>query len=321
MKEYTRKIHRITLPVPFPVQTVNVYLINEDPVTLIDTGVKTDESLHVLEDSVRELGYGIGDIRRILITHGHVDHYGQARKVSAVSGAEIHIHRKEYQRIQSIGQFWRSLVSVLIQNGTPKDSLEEAINYMKSAIRSLADPLDDVCFIEEGGEICFENMAFQPILCPGHSPGLICFYLEKGGILFSGDHLLDNISPNPIIDLCKEGSGPQSTSLKKYLDSIRKIKDLEVSLVLPGHGEPIRDFKGALERVFHHHEQRLSMILSILSPGQKTAYEISEALFPNARSFEVFLGVSEVLGHLRILFDEGRIALRSKGGLDYYSRI
>lgn len=319
MEQYSHKIHRIELPVPFPIKTTNVYLVNEEPITLIDTGIKTDRSLQVLEDSLRSLGYGIGDIRRILITHGHLDHYGHAKKISALSGAEIYIHVKEYQRIQSTGQFRRSLESVLIQNATPKDSLDEAINFMKSAIQLLADPLDDVCFISEGDKICFKNMVFRSILCPGHSPGLLCFYLEEGRILISGDHILNEISPNPIIDLSQEGPGPRSTSLKEYLDSIKKIENLEVSLVLPGHGEPIRDFKGALKKIFIHHEQRLSMVLSILSLGERTAYEISKALFPNVKSFEVFLGVSEVLGHLRILLDEGKIVFRQRGGIDYYS--
>lgn len=320
MGQYSHSIHRIELPVPFPVRTTNVYLVNEEPVTLIDTGVKTDRSLQVLEDSLQRLGYGVGDIRRILITHGHIDHYGQAKKISALSGAEVYVHVKEYQRIHSIGQSRGDLVSVLIQSGTPKDSLDEAVNYLKSAVQSLADPLDDVHFVDEGDEICFKNMVFRSILCPGHSPGLVCFYLEEGGILISSDHLLNEISPNPVIDLSQKGPGPRSTSLKEYLNSLRKIEDLEVSLVLPGHGEPIRDFRGALEKVFHHHDQRLSMVLSILSLGERTAYEISKALFPNMKSFEVFLGVSEVLGHLRILLDEGKIIFRSRGDTDYYSR-
>jgi len=319
MEEYTHSIHRIELPVPFPVRTTNVYLVADEPITLIDTGVKTDASLHVLENSLCELEYGIEDIKRVLITHGHIDHYGQANRISALSGAETYIHAKEYRRIQSIGQFREGLVSVLMQNGTPRDSLDEAIGYMRSAVQTMADPLEGVRFIGDGEEIRFKGMAFRSILCPGHSPGLICFYLKEGGILISSDHLLNEISPNPIIDLSHKGPGAQSTSLKEYINSIRKIEDLEVSLVLPGHGEPIHDFKGAVERIYIHHEQRLSTVLSILSLGERTAYEVSKDLFPNAKSFEVFLGVSEVLGHLRILLDEGKIVFRSRRGIDYYS--
>ncbi len=318
MKRNHQKIHRIELPVPFPVKTINVYLVGEEPITLIDTGVKTDASFQVLEDSLRRLGFGIGDIRRILITHGHLDHYGQAKRISALSGAEIYIHVEEYQRIRSIAQFSKHVASVLVQNGTPQDSVDKIIHYMESA-RQLAEPLDNAHSINEGDEIRFKNMALRPIHCPGHSPGLLCFYLEAMGILMSGDHLLREISPNPILYPSQNGLGPRNISLKQYLHSIRKIEDLKVSLVLPGHGEPFRDFKSTLEKILHHHEQRFAMMLSILSRGEMTAYDISRALFPNTKLFEVFLGVSEVLGHLSILFEEGKIIFRSRNGIDYYS--
>ncbi len=320
MEEHADKILRIELPVPFPVRTTNVYLVIDEPITLIDAGVRTDLSFQVLEDALRRFGYGFEDIRRILITHGHIDHYGQARRIALLSGAEIYIHEKEHRRIQSIGQFRGNLVSVLIQNGTPRGLLDETINYMKSAVQLLAEPLGEVRFLHDGDEIPFDDMVLRSILCPGHSPGLTCFYLERGGILISGDHLLNEISPNPVIDLSRTGPGPQSTSLKEYLNSVKKIQNLSVSLVLPGHGEPIRDFGGALRKIFYHHEERLARVLASLSSGGRTAYEISRELFPDAKSFEVFLGLSEVLGHLRILLDEGKIIFETRGDVDYYSQ-
>ena len=318
MKQIYDKIHRIELPVPFPLKTTNVYLVDEEPITLIDTGVKTDTSFQVLTDSLRRLGYGIEDIKRILITHGHLDHYGQAKRISALSGAEVYIHAEAHQRIQSMARFTRHVASVLLQNGAPKDSVEETLGYMEWA-QQWGEPLDDVHFMNEGDEIRFHNMVLRPIHCPGHSPGLICFYLEARGILITGDHLLKEISPNPIINPLPNGAGPRYTSLKKYMDSIRKIADLEVSLVLPGHGEPIRDFNAALQKILNHHDQRLALVLSILSRAEMTAYDVSRALFPDSKSFEVFLGVSEALGHLSILLEEGKISFRLRNGIDYYS--
>jgi glyoxylase-like metal-dependent hydrolase (beta-lactamase superfamily II) len=312
-------IHRIELPVPFPVKTTNVYVVEEEPMTLIDTGVKTDTSFHILKDSLRGLGYGIEDIRRILITHGHLDHYGQAKSISVQSGAEVHIHEEEYRRIRSTARFREQVASVLLHNGTPEDSVEETRGYMEWA-QQWGEPLGDVHFIDEGDEIPFKTMTLRPIHCPGHSPGLLCFYLGERGILFSGDHLLKEISPNPLINPSREKGEPPNTSLKHYLNSIRKIDGLEVSLVLPGHGESIDDFKGLLEKILRHHEVRLELVLSILSQGEKTAYEISRALFPHTKSFEAFLGVSEVLGHLSILLEEEKVSLRSRNGIDYYSR-
>jgi glyoxylase-like metal-dependent hydrolase (beta-lactamase superfamily II) len=313
-----QKIHRIELPVPFPTKIINVYLVDEEPITLIDTGVKTDTSFKVLKGSLRTLGYEIKDIRRILITHGHRDHYGQAKKISALSGAEVSIHEEEYQAIQSFAQFWSQVASALVQNGVPKDSVKKTLNYIEST-QQWAEPLDDVHFIHEGEEIYFEDIVLRTIHCPGHSPGLLCFYHEEQGILISGDHLLREITPNPVMNPLQKGTCSQYPSLKQYLNSIRKIKDLEVFLVLPGHGGPFRDFKATLEKILHHHKQRLATVLSILSLGEKTAYDISRALFPNTKSFEVFLGMSEILGHLSILLEEGKISIRSRNGIDYFS--
>ena len=318
MKHTYDKIHGIELPVPFPLKTTNVYLVDEEPITLIDTGVKTDTSFQVLTDSLRRLGYGIEDIKRILITHGHLDHYGQAKRISALSGAEVYIHAEAHQRIQSMARFTRHVASVLLQNGAPKDSVEETLGYMEWA-QQWGEPLDDVHFINEGDEIRFKTMVLRPIHCPGHSPGLLCFYLKEKGILISGDHLLKEISPNPLINPSQKKGEPPNTSLKHYLNSIRRIDGLEVSLVLPGHGEPVEDFKGLLEKILRHHERRLGLVLSILFQGEKTAYDISRTLFPYTKSFEVFLGVSEVLGHLSILLEEGKVSLRSRNGIDYYS--
>jgi glyoxylase-like metal-dependent hydrolase (beta-lactamase superfamily II) len=313
-----KRIHRVELPVPFPIATTNAYLVEDDPVTLIDTGLKTEASFEVLEKALRGLGYEIRGIQRILITHGHIDHYGGAQTIAAMSGAEVYIHPKDYKRIRTMERFGEDLLVVLGSNGVPKEALGEGLDYMKRVIESLADPLDQVRFIDDGIDIPFKDMALKPIWCPGHSPGLTCFYEGGEKVLVSGDHLLEEISPNPIIDLAGTGPGPRSTSLREYIDSIKKIRGLDVSLVLPGHGKPMQDFSGAIEKTLQHHERRLSAVLSVLGSGERTAYEISKALFPHTRSFEVFLGMFEVLGHLRILLDEGKIGHRFSGGMDYY---
>ena len=318
MRRTYQKIHKIELPVPFPTKTINVYLVDKEPITLIDAGVKTDTSFRVLKGSLRTLGYEIKDIRRIVITHGHRDHYGQAKKISALSGAEIYIHEEEYQAIQSFAQFWSQVASVLVQNGVPKDSVKKTLHKIEST-QQWAEPLDDVHFIHEGEEIYFKDIVLRTLHCPGHSPGSLCFYYEEKGILVSGDHVLREITPNPVINPLQKSTWPQYPSLKQYLNSIRKIKDLEVFLVLPGHGGAFRDFKATLEKILHHHEQRLATVLSILSLGEKTAYDISGTLFPNTKSYEIFLGMFEILGHLSILLEEGKVSIRSRNGIDYFS--
>jgi glyoxylase-like metal-dependent hydrolase (beta-lactamase superfamily II) len=312
------KVYKIELPIPFPVKTTNVFFIDEPPRTLIDTGIKTEASLAALKKGMEDFGFSLKSIERILITHGHIDHYGQAKRLSSLSGAPIYLHPKEYGRIRSILHLLGYLKTVLLRNGIPEPLVNEAIRYIESA-HKLADPLEDAFFLEGGDPIPYESMTWRTILCPGHSPGLICFYWPEEKLLFSGDHLLKEVTPNPILNTPEDRSPLRYPSLKEYLDSLKKLENLDISLSLPGHGEEITDVKGLIQKILTHHQERMDLICSILSGGEKTPYEIALELFPGVPPFDVFLGISEAVGHLEILREKGMVKGREKEGKEYYS--
>jgi glyoxylase-like metal-dependent hydrolase (beta-lactamase superfamily II) len=311
------KIYKIELPIPFPLRTTNVFFIDEPPRTLVDTGIRTEASFEALKKGMEDIGFSFQSIERILITHGHIDHYGQAKRLSSLSGAPIYIHPKEYGRIRSILHSLGFLKSVLLMNGAPEALVNEAIRYIESA-QKMADPLEEAYFLEEGDRIPFGSMTWKTIHCPGHSPGLICFYWPEKKILFSGDHLLKEITPNPILAVSEYGPPFHYPSLKQYLASLEKIEGLEISLLLPGHGEEVKDVKGLIQKIFAHHRERMDLIHSILSKGEKTAFEIAMDLFPGVSPFEVFLGISEVVGHLEILREKEMVKVEERDGKDYY---
>jgi glyoxylase-like metal-dependent hydrolase (beta-lactamase superfamily II) len=114
------KIYKIELPIPFPLKTMNIYWIDDSPRTLIDAGIKTEASFETLKKGLENIGYGLSSIERILITHGHIDHYGQAQKLSSLSGAPIYIHSKEYGRIRSMIHSLGILKSIMLRNVVPK---------------------------------------------------------------------------------------------------------------------------------------------------------------------------------------------------------
>ncbi len=312
------KVYKIELPIPFPLGTTNVFFVDEPPRTLVDTGIKTEASFEALRKGMENIGFSLQSIERILITHGHMDHYGQAKTLSSLSGAPIYIHSKEYGRIRSIIHSLGFLKSILLMNGVPEALVNEAIHYIESA-QKMADPLEEAYFLDEGDPIPFGSMIWRTVHCPGHSPGLICFYWPEKKILFSGDHLLRKITPNPILAVSDYGPPFQYPSLKQYLASLEKVERLEVSLLLSGHGEEIDDAKGLIRKIFAHHQERMEHILAFLSRGEKTPFEIAMHLFPGVPPFEVFLGISEALGHLEILKEKGIVKLNEKGGKDYYS--
>lgn len=312
------RIYMLQLPIPFPIKTTNVYFIDESPRTLIDTGIKTEASLETLRKGMETLGFRLHHIERILITHGHIDHYGQAKKLSSLSGAPIYIHSKEYGKIRSALHSLGFLKSILLRNGIPKGLVEEAIRYIESA-QTLADPLEEAFFLTDGDAIPFQSMTWTAVHCPGHSPGLLCFHWPEKKTMFTSDHLLKEVTPNPILNVSENVFPFRYPSLREYLTSLEKIEGMDLSLLLPGHGEMIHDPKGLIRKVFAHHRERTELITAILSKGDKTPFEIAMDLFPGVPPFEVFLGISEAVGHLEILREEERVRVTEKEGIDIYS--
>ena len=310
-------IYKIELPIPFPLKTMNVYFIDDSPRTLVDAGIKTEVAFETLKKGLKAIGYDLNSIERILITHGHIDHYGQAKKLSLLSGAPVHIHPKEYGRIRSFIHSLGFIKSILLRNGAPEPLVNAAIHYMESA-QNMGDPLDEAFFVEDGDSILFKSMTWKAIHCPGHSPGLICFHWAEKKVLFTGDHLLKEITPNPVLNVHETKPPYRYPSLKEYLASLEKIEELDLSLLLPAHGEEIHDVKGLIEKIFAHHKERMDRILFSLSKGEKTPFEIATDLFPGVSPFEIFLGISEAVGHLEILNEKGIVRVKEKEGKDYY---
>jgi glyoxylase-like metal-dependent hydrolase (beta-lactamase superfamily II) len=310
-------IYRIELPIPFPLQTTNVYLIDASPRTLVDTGIKTEASFAALDHALKDLGFGLDSIQRILITHGHMDHYGQARRLSSLTGAPIYMHSKDYGRIRSSIHLMGPLKSILRRNGIPEHWVQEAVRFIESAA-TLADPLEEVFFLEEGEAIPFESMAWRTLHCPGHSPGLLCFYWPEKNILFSGDHLLKEITPNPVLNVEGNRHPFRYPSLIQYLRSLEKVRQLDISLILPGHGEEVTEAEDLIQKILRHHGERMERVLAVLKDGEKTPFEIAMSLFPGVPPFEIFLGISEAVGHLEILKKKGMIRRTERDGKDYY---
>jgi glyoxylase-like metal-dependent hydrolase (beta-lactamase superfamily II) len=299
-------------------KTTNVFLIDGSPRTLVDTGLKTDLSFETLKKEMESLGFPVSSVERILITHGHIDHYGQAKKLASLSGAPIYVHAKEYGRIRSIIHSFGSLKSILLRNGAPETLVIQAIRFIESA-QKMADTLDEAFFLEDGDAIPFVSMTWKTIHCPGHSPGLLCFYWPENKTLFTGDHLLKEITPNPVLYVPDNQTPLRYPGLQEYLSSLKKVEELEVDLLLPGHGEEVYDSKGLIRKILTHHRERMNRVLFFLSQGEKTSYEIAMDLFPGVPPFEIFLGISEAVGHLEILKAEGKVRMRDKEGKDCYS--
>lgn len=320
MKTMTNPINIIAMETPFPVGPVNVYLIKDDPITLIDAGPNLHNSEDYLEAFLDSLGVQFTDIKRLIITHAHPDHMGLAMRIKDLSGAEIYLHQQEIKKINRMNSTQDERISLFRQAGIPSEVIEQVAKWNKETRRRFITKLDVNSVISLQGDETFKFASgeLEVIHTPGHTPGHICLFEPERKVLFSGDHLLANISPNPILELTPNGEG-RNKSLLQYLESLGKITQKSPDSIYPGHGRPFSDYPEVLDRFYHYFRQREEAVYQLMEQRGKTAYDVAGQLYPGTQGIDVFLGVSKAMGHLDILGEEGRVSEQEIDGVSFFS--
>jgi glyoxylase-like metal-dependent hydrolase (beta-lactamase superfamily II) len=312
--EASLKIETITMKTPFPVGDVNAYLVLHDPPTLIDAGLKFADNLAIMEKRLRDSGLGAKDLKRILLTHGHLDHYGNARALADASGAQPWIHEEDLKSVRpgpEPEEKGRSRYAAVLRKAGISDESLRVLGKWSESSRSLADSIERAETFCGESTVPFRDFSLSVMPSPGHTRGSIVFYEPRERILFSGDSLLEHITPNAFNILPEESGG-----LRNYMETLKRIGSLEIDTVYPGHGKPFHDCRAIIDRYFEFYEKRKSALLSVLSRdrGMKIT-DIIERLFGKLSVVEQFLAVSEVLGYVEIVRDEGLADVREDGGL------
>jgi len=295
-------IHRLAIPNPFFEGRNSVYLLKLDPITIIDTGVATDKAFEHLEAGLHEHGIQVSDIRRIILTHKHIDHIGNAWRIQEASGADIFIHECEQKSITDVdptGDRFLSLVRRRLEDWGVPAAESPANSESKMPLWKLQSAT--VSPLVDGQQLPTAGDPIQVIHTPGHTMGSIC--LQMGDQLFSGDHVLRDISPNI-------GGGDMRSSgmLGRFMSSLDRVRNLQPADVLPGHGEPFTGLAARCDTLLAHHEQRLQATLSALQDGATTVYQVATALFGELNDFHIVLGCAEANAHLELLIERGVIA-------------
>lgn len=303
------QLHCIELPTPFPVGPVNTYLLLGDPLTLVDVGPKTDEARSALEAGLAAAGVRLDQIRRIILTHGHTDHFGMTEVIRAASGAEVFAH--EGERAKLTGKRWIAthLKRFFVQAGVPKSFQAEFLRSVQ-AYRTYFDPLTMFSPVKDGEALVIDGTRLRVLHCPGHSVGHICIYHEDG-ILLAGDVLLPEVSPNPVVEFTPKGQ--RIPTLPQYLQSLRRILLLNCNLAYPGHGSPIASPNARVRELIAHHEQRKEEIRARLNRKPKTLLALTQEIYQNLDPFNTLLALSEVIGHLDLLAEEHRVGVSRSG--------
>ena len=303
-------VRRLALPIPFTQAggPVNAYLIDnaDGSLTLFDTGLISAESTAALERGFVEAGRRVEEVSRILISHGHVDHYGLARRIQARSGAKAYLHRADWNKVLA-GRSRPMMDGYLDKLGVPRELLPR-IARAYQATEAFGERLDALEPLEEGQRFSFARFEGQVLHFPGHTPGLVCLHLPEQKILLTDDHLLARVSPNPLLEPSDKGEADKFRALVAYLASARRLHGMDLDLLAPGHGPPFTGHRATLESLFLFYEKRQDKIVRVLSALPRTAYELVGEVFGQASLLQLFLMLSEVVGNLEVLEDAGRVA-------------
>jgi glyoxylase-like metal-dependent hydrolase (beta-lactamase superfamily II) len=322
----TADIHCLPIPTPFAVGRVNCYLIEDDPLTLVDTGPNSGKALDELDIALRARGHRIEDLRRIVVTHQHLDHMGLVGILARRSGAEVVVLDLLAPVIEEFGAHAERddelAESLMLRHGIPRDVVI-ALRSMSRAFRAWGGSAGVDRRLADGEELAFAGRTLQALHRPGHSPSDTVFWDAERRVLIGGDHLIGHISSNPLVSRPLGGKSGEPgdgrpRALMTYMRSLRETRAMPIDTVLPGHGDPVTNHAKLIDDRFALHERRAAKIAGLIAARPMSAYETAQALWGNVAVTQAFLTLSEVLGHVDLLLDRGAIRETEVGGVVRY---
>ncbi len=319
-------VHKIRVPlIGSPLGWVNSYVLRaDDGYVLVDCGWDTPDALDALRRGLDQLNIPIEAIRTLVVTHNHPDHYGLAGRLVQLARCGLVMHRLDAIHIDSrytnIFGLESEMEEWLRIHGVPVGELTAFVKASEAILDrvNVAKPDREVL----GGErIAAGPLEWEIVWTPGHSAGHICLYEHTHKSFLSGDHILNPITPN--VGLHAESMG---NPLADYLSSLRQVREYEVELVLPAHGNEFRGFRERIDELLGHHDDRLDEIRALLAGEPRSAYEIAggmrwraDARWDELPAFVRRMATTEALAHLELLHTRGELhRLTLDGGLVRY---
>jgi glyoxylase-like metal-dependent hydrolase (beta-lactamase superfamily II) len=303
-------IHCLRIPTPFAVGRVNCYLLEDEPLTLIDTGPNSGKALDELQSQLAEHGHAIEDLELLVITHQHIDHLGLAEIVVQRSGAKVAALGAATERLANFDEDAeaedRFAVDLMLRNGIPEE-VTAALRSVSRSFRGWGSHVQVTHPLADGQNLPFRDRTLQAIHRPGHSPSDTVFWDEERRILIAADHLIAHISSNPLISRPLDGSSERPQALVTYIESMRKTREMPAEIVLSGHGEPITDHVALIDDRIAKHERRKEKIYELIAEQPRSGFEIAQSIWGNVAVTQAFLTLSEVIGHADLLVNEGRV--------------
>jgi len=302
IEEILHGIFQLKIPLPRnPLRMLNSYLIKGKGTNLlIDTGFNWPECKEALLQGVADLGVDWSEVD-FFITHVHGDHSGLVYALAS-KDSKVYCSRTDADIMRNCmtPPYWLEVNKSFIMHGYPEEMIT---NQGETITNFIAGANLKFTYVQDGEVLEVGNYHLVCTSTPGHSPGHMCLYEPKHKFLISGDHILAHISSN-----ITTWPGVED-SLGQYLSSLEKVEAMDIGLILPGHRELIRDYRGRIAELKHHHKKRLDEILNILTAGSMNAYQIAGHMhwdmtydsweeFP---SFQKWFATGETIAHLEYL--------------------
>jgi glyoxylase-like metal-dependent hydrolase (beta-lactamase superfamily II) len=314
-------VHQLPMPTPFAIGNVNCFLIEDSPLTLVDTGPNSGRTLDAMQESLAAHGHAIDDLELILITHNHTDHLGLVEILVEHSGAEVAALGVAAHRLADYEEDRKEeddfAVDLMLRSGIPED-VATALRSVSSSYHGWGSKVEVTRPLDDGGTIELRDRTLEVLFRPGHSPMDTLFWDAERRLLIAGDHLLPHISSNPLIARPLDDSPGRTRSLVSYIDSLKKTREMPAYVVFGGHGEPITDHRTLIDSRLASTERRKEKIFRLIAEQSRSGYELAQAIWGNIAVTQAFLTLSEVIGHIDLLMDEGRVREVDDGAVARY---
>ena len=304
-------IHTLAIPTPFRVGRVNCYLIDDDPLTLVDVGPNWATSLVALEAALAKHGRTVEQLERIVITHQHADHVGLVGVLADRSGAEVCALDALQPVVEDFNGYAerndRFAQRVMLRHGLRED-IVDVLGAMSRANRGWGGSTPVTRTLEHEGRARLRRPQLPDPAPPRALPTDTVFFDPEDGTLIAGDHLIGHISSNPLIALPATGdpNGERPKSLVIYIDSLEQTQAMPVENVLPGHGGSFDRHAPLIDERFELHERRAAKLLDLITERPRNAHELAQALWGDVALTQPLLTLSEVLGHVDLLQERGQ---------------
>lgn len=305
-------IYKVSVPLPgTALKNLNCYILKSGTESvIIDTGFRVEQCKKVLMDALAELEIS-PEHTNLFLTHFHSDHMGMAEYFD-YPDTTIYMGETDwnYYKLHINGSYWRMQDKMFLEAGMPKEELEESKKENPAIIYASSRSFP-VHTLKDGERISIGDLTFKAVEVSGHTPGQMCYYLEEEKVMFLGDHVLFDITPNivswPMVDGC----------LRKYLSSLDKISEYDIQLALPAHRNlSNKTVYTRIDEIRQHHDRRLAQVYAMVSEHSGcNAYEVAENLtwslrgksWDEAPKQQKWFALGETLAHLEYLIEDDMI--------------